>query len=95
MFTTVNEHEPLIDYVQWLFTDTLRDEAKMVKPLHFYQCCENIMENFDTLVSATKLLHEEEKGKDCHFTSLVAAGATGHVHCSAIEKCCWCKDIWR
>ena len=30
-------------------------------------------------VSATELLHEQEKGKDFHFTSPVAARATEHV----------------
>ena len=57
MFTTVNEHEPLKEYVLWLSTDTLRNEARMV------ECLQSIMEKLDSLVSATKLLHEQEKGK--------------------------------
>ena len=31
----------------------------------------------DSLVLATRSLHEQEKGSDCPFSSLVVAGATG------------------
>ena len=74
---TVNEHKP--HFVKWLLTDTLRDEARLVKALYFDQCCQSIMEKLDSLVSATRHLHEQEKGKDSPFSSPVVAGATGHV----------------
>ena len=79
MFTTVNEHKPLEYFVEWLFTDTLRDEARLVKALNFDQCRQTIMEKLDSLVLANRRLHEQEKGRDSPFTSPVVAGATGHV----------------
>ena len=75
MFTTVNEHKPLEYFVEWLYTDTLRDEARLVKALNFDHCRQNIRE----LVLATMRLHEQEKGRDSPFSSHVVAGATGHV----------------
>ena len=36
-------------------------------------------EHYEKVIKATKLLHEQKKGKDSHFTSPVAARATGHV----------------
>ena len=85
MFTTVNEHKPLEYFVEWLFTDTLRDEARLVKALNFDHCRQNIMEKLDSLVLATRRLHEQEKGRDSPFSSPVVAGATGG-HVQPVEE---------
>ena len=53
MFTTVNEHKPLENFVEWLFTDTVRDEARLVKALNFDQCRTNIMEKLGNSISYT------------------------------------------